>query len=106
MSSHKNKNNKTKAPPITKSNTPKKRKITKEEKTTQDKNQVILQEYDINKTHRWMEPGPVVMVVTSYNSKPNVMTIGFHMCIQHEPPLLGIILGPWDHSFKALQKNW
>jgi len=32
------------------------------------------------------------------------MTMGFHMCIQHEdPPLIGAIIGPWDHSYEAIK---
>jgi flavin reductase (DIM6/NTAB) family NADH-FMN oxidoreductase RutF len=31
------------------------------------------------------------------------MTMGFHMMIQHAPPLIGAVIGPWDYSFKALK---
>ena len=31
------------------------------------------------------------------------MTMGFHMMIQHEPPLIGAVIGPWDYSYKALR---
>ncbi|KAA1476770.1 hypothetical protein DENSPDRAFT_529018 [Dentipellis sp. KUC8613] len=65
--------------------------------------------YDITKTHRFIEPGPVVLVSTrgkAKNARPNLMTMGFHMCVQHEePPLLGVSIGPWDYSFKALKET-
>ena len=36
----------------------------------------------------------------------NIITIGFHMVIQHKaPPLIGIALGPWDASFTALKEQ-
>jgi flavin reductase (DIM6/NTAB) family NADH-FMN oxidoreductase RutF len=36
----------------------------------------------------------------------NIMTIGFHMVIQHKaPPLIGISLGPWDASLTALKEQ-
>lgn len=52
-----------------------------------------------------IEPGPIVMVSTSDKGKPNVMTMGFHMMIQHEPPLIGCVIGPWDHSYQALRST-
>jgi flavin reductase (DIM6/NTAB) family NADH-FMN oxidoreductase RutF len=53
--------------------------------------------------YRLLEPGPIVLVTTSQNGKPNVMTMGFHMMIQHDPALIGCVIGPWDHSYGALR---
>jgi len=64
--------------------------------------------YPPSKVYRLIEPGPVLMVTTGSltDSTHNVMTIGFHMVMQHEsPPLIGISLGPWDASFAALKKQ-
>ncbi|RYP40564.1 hypothetical protein DL767_001564 [Monosporascus sp. MG133] len=64
--------------------------------------------YPPSKVYRLVEPGPVLLVTTGSlaDSTHNVMTIGFHMVIQHEsPPLLGITLGPWDASFATLKKR-
>ncbi|KAI1102283.1 hypothetical protein F4804DRAFT_269896 [Jackrogersella minutella] len=64
--------------------------------------------YPASKVYRFIEPGPVLLVTTGSlaDSTHNVMTIGFHMVIQHEsPPLIGISLGPWDASFAALKKQ-
>jgi flavin reductase (DIM6/NTAB) family NADH-FMN oxidoreductase RutF len=33
------------------------------------------------------------------------MTMGFHMMVQHDPPLIGCVIGPWDHSYAALRAN-
>lgn len=64
-----------------------------------------MRNYPINKVHKLIEPGPIVLVTTSYRGKPNIMTMGFHMMIQHEPPLIGAVIGPWDYSFKAIKAN-
>jgi flavin reductase (DIM6/NTAB) family NADH-FMN oxidoreductase RutF len=64
--------------------------------------------YPTSKVYRLIEPGPVLLVTTGSlaDSTHNVMTIGFHMVMQHEsPPLIGISLGPWDASFAALKKH-
>ncbi|KKY25726.1 putative flavin reductase [Phaeomoniella chlamydospora] len=63
--------------------------------------------YPLSKVYRLIEPGPVLLVTTGSleDSTHNVMTIGFHMVLQHEPALIGISLGPWDASFVALKRQ-
>ncbi|WP_343539625.1 flavin reductase family protein [Sphingobacterium thalpophilum] len=56
----------------------------------------------LNKIVRLLEPGPLVLVTTTNQGKNNIMTMGFHMMVQHNPPLIAFILGPWDFSYKAL----
>ena len=62
-----------------------------------------MKEISPSQSYRLLEPGPIVLVTTSDNGKPNVMTMGFHMMIQHDPPLIGCIIGPWDHSYTTLR---
>jgi len=31
------------------------------------------------------------------------MTMTYHMMLDHQPPLIGCAIGPWDYSFKALR---
>lgn len=64
-----------------------------------------MKEISVSQTYRVLEPGPIVMVTTSDRGKPNVMTMGFHMMIQHAPPLIGCVIGPWNYSYQALRKN-
>jgi flavin reductase (DIM6/NTAB) family NADH-FMN oxidoreductase RutF len=62
-----------------------------------------MKNYPVNKANRIIEPGPIVFVTTFHRGKSNVMTMGFHMMIQHEPPLIGVVIGPWDFSHKAIK---
>ncbi|GBR07261.1 flavin reductase family protein [Acetobacter oeni] len=64
-----------------------------------------MKEFPVSKVYRLLEPGPVVLVTTrARNGTPDIMTMGFHMVIRHDsPPLLGCIIGPWDHSYTALR---
>ncbi len=69
-----------------------------------------MRKTDPSKAYLLLEAGPIVLVTTAGDDRPNVMTpnvmtMGFHMMIQHAPPLIGCIIGPWDHSFKALKKT-
>ncbi|MEN6444087.1 MAG: flavin reductase family protein [Methanoregula sp.] len=60
----------------------------------------------LSSVYRFIEPGPVVLVTTQYNGRPNIMTMSYHMVIQDgDPPLFGCIIGPWDHSFRALSET-
>ncbi len=58
----------------------------------------MMKEMPASKAYRLLEAGPIVLVTTTHNGRPNVMTMGFHMVVQHAPPLLGCVIGPWDHS--------
>jgi flavin reductase (DIM6/NTAB) family NADH-FMN oxidoreductase RutF len=62
-----------------------------------------MKSYPIKKVYRLMEPSPIVLVTTFHQGRPNIMTMGFHMMIQHSPPLIGAIIGPWDYSYKAIK---
>lgn len=63
----------------------------------------MMKEYELSKTYRLIEHGPVVLVTTAYKGQNNIMTMSFHMMLEFEPPLIGCVIGPWDHSFKALR---
>lgn len=55
-----------------------------------------------------IEPGPVLLVTTGSLAEEthNVMTIGFHMMMQHEaPPLICACIGPWDASYSVLKSR-
>ncbi len=57
---------------------------------------------DPSKAYLLLEAGPILLVTTANKGRSNVMTMGFHMMVQHAPPLIGCVIGPWDHSFEAL----
>ena len=61
-----------------------------------------MREVSPTKAYRLLEAGPIVLVTTAHEGRANVMTMGFHMMVQHDPPLIGAIVGPWDYSQAAL----
>jgi flavin reductase (DIM6/NTAB) family NADH-FMN oxidoreductase RutF len=44
--------------------------------------------FPMSKVYGLLEPGPVVMVTTSRNGTPNIMTMSWHTMIEFVPPLL------------------
>jgi len=62
--------------------------------------------YPPTNTHRLLEPGPILLISTHHLGKSNLMTLGFHMPLQHsDPPLVALTLGEWDHSYEALKET-
>jgi flavin reductase (DIM6/NTAB) family NADH-FMN oxidoreductase RutF len=64
-----------------------------------------MKEMPADKAYRLLEAGPILLVTTIADGRPNIMTMGFHMMVQHAPPLIGCVIGPWDHSYKALRES-
>jgi flavin reductase (DIM6/NTAB) family NADH-FMN oxidoreductase RutF len=65
----------------------------------------MFSKLSLSKVCQVLEPGPIALVVTHDGTKANIMTMGFHMMVRHNPPLICCGIGPWDHSLKALSKT-
>ena len=61
--------------------------------------------FPLSKVYQLLEPGPVVMVTTSRNGKPNIMTMSWHMMIDFEPPIVGCVMSDQNYSFNNLKKT-
>lgn len=62
-----------------------------------------MKSFPLTKIHQLLEPGPIVLLSTYHRGRSNVMTMGFHMMIQHAPPIVGAVVGPWDFTYTALK---
>ena len=60
--------------------------------------------FPLSKVYTLLEPGPVTLVTTSRNGKPNVMTMSWHTMLDFEPPLLGCVISG-SVSAKTLLKT-
>ena len=59
--------------------------------------------YPLSKVYGLLEPGPVLLLATAGQARPNVMTLSWHMPMEFEPPRVGCILGNRDYSFGLLK---
>lgn len=59
--------------------------------------------FPLSRVYGLLEPGPVVLVTTSRNGVPNVMTMSWHMMMEFEPPLVGCIISNRNYSFTSLK---
>lgn len=61
-------------------------------------------EFPLSRAFQLLEPGPAVLVTTELEGKKNVMTMSWHMLLEFTP-LIGVCIGPWDHSYHALKET-
>ncbi|MFA4917105.1 MAG: flavin reductase family protein [Syntrophales bacterium] len=59
--------------------------------------------FPLSKVYGLLEPGPVVMVTTARNGRPNIMTMSWHAMMEFEPPLVGCVISNRNHSFGLLK---
>ncbi|MCA1968988.1 MAG: flavin reductase family protein [Rhizobium sp.] len=64
-----------------------------------------MKPFPLDKVYQLIEPGPVVLLTTAFDGKPNVMTMSWHMMMEFTPPRIGCIVSSADHSFSALFKT-
>ena len=56
----------------------------------------------LSRVYRLLEPGPVVLVTTALQGKPNIMTMSWQTMMEFEPPLVGCVISGRNYSFDAL----
>lgn len=61
-----------------------------------------MKPFPLDKVYQLIEPGPVVLLTTAIDDKPNIMTMSWHMMMEFVPPRIGCIVSSADHSFTAL----
>ena len=63
-----------------------------------------LLEFPLERAFTFIEPGHVFLVSTCYKRQKNLMTLSWHASMGFEP-ILGLTLGPWNHSYTALMNT-
>lgn len=61
-----------------------------------------MQTLALDQVYRLIEPGPVVLLTTSWQGRANVMTMSWHMMVEFTPPLIACVVSANDFSFQAL----
>jgi flavin reductase (DIM6/NTAB) family NADH-FMN oxidoreductase RutF len=64
-----------------------------------------MQELPQAEVYQLIEPGPVVLLATAQDGRPNVMAMSWHMMMDFEPPRLACIVSEGDYSFSALRST-
>jgi flavin reductase (DIM6/NTAB) family NADH-FMN oxidoreductase RutF len=61
--------------------------------------------FPLSKVYGLLEPGPVVMLATARNGRPNIMTMSWHTMMEFEPPLVGCVISNRNYSFSLLKRT-
>jgi flavin reductase (DIM6/NTAB) family NADH-FMN oxidoreductase RutF len=64
-----------------------------------------LKNLPLAKVYQLIEPGPVVLLTTSYRDRRNVMAMSWHMMVEFTPPTIACIVSSADHSHAALRAS-
>lgn len=56
----------------------------------------------LSKVYGLLEPGPVVMVTTAREERPNIMTMSWHTMMDFEPPMVGCVISNRNYTFDIL----
>jgi flavin reductase (DIM6/NTAB) family NADH-FMN oxidoreductase RutF len=59
--------------------------------------------FPLSEVYGLLEPGPVVMLTTARDGRPNIMTMSWHTMIEFEPPLVGCVISNRNYSFDLLK---
>lgn len=59
--------------------------------------------FPLSKVYSLLEPGPVVLMTTAGQERPNIMAMSWHTMIEFEPPLVGCVISNRNHTFNILK---
>jgi flavin reductase (DIM6/NTAB) family NADH-FMN oxidoreductase RutF len=62
----------------------------------------MMKQFPLSDVYQLLEPGPVVLLTTQQNGRPNVMTMSWHMMVDFAPALVACVVSSADFSFAAL----
>lgn len=59
--------------------------------------------FPLSEVYGLLEPGPVVLVSTAREGRPNIMAMSWHTMLEFEPPLVGCVISNANYSFSLLE---
>lgn len=63
------------------------------------------QNVPLEKIRRYLEPGPIVLVSSSWEGRRNIMTMGWHTVMEFSPSLVGCVIASSNHSFEMIRRS-
>jgi flavin reductase (DIM6/NTAB) family NADH-FMN oxidoreductase RutF len=62
-------------------------------------------DFPVSRVRRYLEPGPIVLVSSRWQSKTNIMTLGWHTVLEFTPSLVGCMISGGNHSFRMIRDS-
>jgi flavin reductase (DIM6/NTAB) family NADH-FMN oxidoreductase RutF len=61
--------------------------------------------FPLSKVYGLIESGPVVLLTTARDGRPNIMPMSWHTMMEFEPPLVGCVISNRNYSFGTLKET-
>lgn len=65
----------------------------------------IKRDFPVHRARELLEPGPIVLVSSSYKDETNIMAMGWHTILEFSPSLIGCMITSSNHSFDLIRKS-
>jgi flavin reductase (DIM6/NTAB) family NADH-FMN oxidoreductase RutF len=62
-------------------------------------------DFPVSEIRRFLEPGPIVLVSSTYKGESNIMTMGWYTVMEFTPSLIGCIISNQNYSFDMIKKS-
>jgi flavin reductase (DIM6/NTAB) family NADH-FMN oxidoreductase RutF len=62
-------------------------------------------DFPVGEVRRFLEPGPIVLVSSTWKGQRNIMTMGWHTMMEFAPSLLGCVISSANHSFEMIRRS-
>jgi flavin reductase (DIM6/NTAB) family NADH-FMN oxidoreductase RutF len=62
-------------------------------------------DFPVAEVRRFLEPGPIVLVSSSWKGRTNIMTLGWHMVMEFQPSRIGCYIWSENHSFAMIRRS-
>lgn len=62
-------------------------------------------EFPVDQVRRYLEPGPIVLMSSSWQGQRNIMTMGWHLVMEFGPSLIGCVISSANHSFELIRQS-
>src|SRR5688572_2053201 len=62
-------------------------------------------DFPVENIRRYLEPGPIVLVSSSWKGETNIMTMGWYTVMEFSPSLIGCMIAKTNHSFDMIRKS-
>ena len=62
-------------------------------------------DYPLTEIRRLLEPGPIVLVGSTWNGRSNVMAMGWHVMLGFSPAHFGCYIWDGNHSYDMLRRS-
>jgi len=63
------------------------------------------QDFPVSEIRRFLEPGPIVLVSSTYKGETNIMTMGWHTVMEFSPSLIGCMITSANYSYDLIKNS-